>query len=194
MPLEYRVNWAGTPVTGAGVSVFHARTDGIATTGAASESFADRVRTFFEAIKGLVPGGITWSYPPEVLELDTTTKQLIDVHSISPPADSVSGAASSSHSRPSGGRVDWLTSAVVNGRRLRGRTYIVPLSGAQYDSAGSLTTTAITALEAAANTYRSTGVFTEATPVVWSRTHGILADIVGSNVDDRASILRSRRD
>jgi uncharacterized protein (DUF2342 family) len=194
VPLEYRVEWNGTAITGPGISVFHGRTDGVATTGAAAQSLANRVRTFWDAVKGLVPGGVTWTFPNEVTELDTSSGVLLGVHAVTSPADVVSGGASSSHSRPSGGRVDWNTSAVVAGRRLRGRTYIVPLTGAQYDSAGSLSTTCIATLESAATTYRSTGVFTEATPVVWSRTHGILADVIGSSVTDRASILRSRRD
>lgn len=194
MPFEYRVEWGGTAVTGPGVSVFHSRTDGIATAGTSAQSMADRCRVLFDAIKNLVPPGVTWTFPNEVTELDTTTGVLEDVHTITSPLDVVSTAASGGHSRPSGGRIDWNTSSVVNGRRLRGRTYIVPLAAAQYDTTGTLASGLITALETAATAYRSTSVFTAAQPVVWSRTHGVLADIVGSSVIDRASVLRSRRD
>jgi hypothetical protein len=194
VPFEYRVEWNGSVITGAGISVFHSRGDGVATNATTAQSMADRCRTLFDGIKALVPTGIIWTFPNEVTELDTATGVLTDVHSITPPADVSSSAGSTSYSRPSGGRVDWNTSAIVNGRRLRGRTYFVPLAGSTQDGTGGITTTAIATLETAANAYRNTGVFTAATPVVWSRTHGIVADIIGSSVIDRCSVLRSRRD
>lgn len=194
MPVEYRVQWAGTSITGPGVSVLHARTSGGATTSQCAQALADRARTFFDAVKAMVPAGVTWSFPPEATELDTATKQLIGVHAVTSPADVLSTGAASSWSRPSGGRVDWLTTAIVNGRRLRGRTYLVPLTTGSYDATGSIATTAIATLETAAAAYRNTGVFTASQPAVWSRTHGILADISGSNVPDLVTVMRSRRD
>lgn len=201
MPFEYRVEWAGTAMTGPGVSVFHGRSTVGGLGSDTAQDLADRCRAFFDALKATVPVGISWTFPNEVTELQTGIDEttgvagtLLDVHSVTPPAVVTSSGASASHSRPSGGRLDWNTDAVVAGRRLRGRTYIVPLAGGQYDTSGTLTTACMGVLTTAGAGYFNAGVFTDAQPVVWSRTHGILADITGASVDDRASILRSRRD
>lgn len=194
MAFEYRVNWSGTHVTGPGTSVFHGRADGIATNAQSAQDFADRVKKFFDDVRTLLPGGITWDFPGEVTELNTTTGILEDVHTVTAPVSQTSSGTAGNHSRPSGARVDWLTNAIVNGRRLRGRTFLVPLAASGYDSTGTLASGTLTTLGIAATNYRSTGVFTRMTPAVWSRTHGILGDITGANLDDRASVLRSRRD
>lgn len=194
MPLEYRVGWTGTPAEGGGVTVLHCRSAAGATTAAAATDFANRVKSFFDSVKTRVVGGVTWSFPPEVTELDTTTGQLEAVHAVTAPTDVVTTGSSTSYARPCGARVDWLTPAIVNGRRLRGRSFFVPIPGGEYDGIGSLQTTTVAAWEAAANVYKDTGFFTSSQPCVWSRTHGILADITAINVPDRATILRSRRD
>lgn len=201
MPFEYRVEWGGSLVTGPGVSVFHGRTTVGGTGFDTAQALADRCRKFFLDIVSLVPSGVSWTFPNEVTELQTgiseTTGQagtLLDVHAITPPATVNATATAGNHSRASGGRVDWNTESVVAGRRLRGRTYIVPLASLGYDSSGSLATTCITTLTTAGNNFKDATVFSNCQPVVWSRSHGIAADIVGASVDDRASILRSRRD
>lgn len=194
MPLEVTVDWTGTGLTGVGTSVFHGRTDGVATTSAAAQSLADRVRQFFFDVKGVIAPGITWVFRNEVLELDTTTGVLLSAIPVTPPISITSTGTSANYSRAVGARVDWNTSAVVNGRRLKGRTYLVPVSGGNLDTTGTLATSCIAACTTAATNYCNTGVFTQARPGVWSRTHGILADAIAGTVDDRTSVLRSRRD
>lgn len=194
MPLEVTVDWSGTGITGLGTSVFHGRTDGVATTSAAAQSLADRVRQFFFDIRGVMAPGITWTFRNEVLELDTSTGVLLSAVPVTPPITLSSTGSAANYSRAVGARVDWNTSAVVNGRRLKGRTYLVPVSGGNLDTTGTLASSCITAVQTAAAAYCNTGVFTSARPGVWSRTHGILADALAGTVDDRTSVLRSRRD
>lgn len=192
--LEYRVNWSGTAVTGPGTSVFHGRIATASTAGAAAQDFADRVRLFFGEVRGLIPTGVSWDFPGEVTELDTTTGVLEDVHAITPPSATTSSGAAGNHSRPSGARIDWLTSSITAGRRLRGRTFLVPLYSAGYDTTGTIASTTLTTLNTAAANYIDAGVFADCQPAVWSRTHGVLADIVSKSITDRATVLRSRRD
>lgn len=194
MPLEYRVEWSGTGITGPGLSVFHGRTDGVATTGTAMQALADRVRTFFDANKGKFPPGIGWTFPGEGLELDTTTGDLLDVHTVTAPARVDSTATSSGYSRAAGARVDWLTKSIVGKRRLRGRTFLVPMAGPNLAADGTLESTTIASLMTAATAYINQSVFSSCAPVVWSRTHGIAADITGIRIPDMTTILRSRRD
>jgi hypothetical protein len=159
----------------------------------AADDFGPRVRAFFDGIKAVFNSGVVWTFPGEVTELDTTTGVLEDVHAITAPAQVV-GTGSAAMAAPAGARVRWLTPAVVNSRRLAGSTFLVPLMASSYEPNGSLLGTSITTINTAATAYLDTGVFESCQPVVWSRTHGILADATAFVVPDKVAVLRSRRD
>lgn len=190
--LEYRALWQ-VGIGGPGSSVFHGRIPTATTAGDSAQALADRVRAFMEAVKTVVPGGVTWSFPSEVLEIDTATGVLEDVHNVTPPAN-VLATGNGVHAAPAGVRIEWRTLAIVNGRRLRGRTFIVPLSTAQYETNGTLVPTCITTLTNAGNAYKDSSVFNASQASIWSRTHGTQADITSFNVPDEVAVLRSRRD
>lgn len=192
--IEYRVKWGGGAITGPGTSVFHGRVTTLGSEGAAAEDLAGRVQALFTALASKFPSGITWSFPGEALALDVTTKALEDVLTFTAPAQVVSTATSSGYSRAAGARIDWLTPSIVSGRRLTGRTYLVPIAGPHMAADGTLESTSITSILAAANAYKDPAVFTDVQPAVWSRTHGILADITAARVPDMSTVLRSRRD
>jgi hypothetical protein len=192
MVLQYRVGWSGATVTGPGVTVFHSRPQGGATGSVAGAAEAARVRNAFVAVQAQVPAGVTWDFPGEVTELDTATGTLIAVHTFTKPADLTSTGSATSWARPAGGRVDWFTDGIVAGRRLRGRSFLVPLTGASYDGTGTLVTGAITALSAFAAARLATSASVAA--AIWSRTHGVSFDVTSFDVPDEVAILRSRRD
>lgn len=192
MVLEYRTNWsygAGSP----GVTVFHGREQVESGKQAAADDLASRVAEFFDDIAPLVPTEVEWTFSSEVLELDTSTGVLLQVLPVT-PASSVAGENVSTHAAPAGARVAWTTPAIVAGRRLRGATFVVPISSGAFDSDGSLTSGSIDGLNLAAAAFYDTGIFTSVAPSVWSRTHGIQADITGHQIPDRVAVLRSRRD
>lgn len=193
MVLEYRVGWAGQ-ITGPGVSVFHGRTALGSTDANAAQDLADATRLFFDAIKAHCPAGLSWVFGAEVLSLNTTTGVLEAAHAVVPPADVAATGSATSWSKPTGARVDWNTGAIAGGRRLRGRTYVVPLIGASYDSTGTISTSALTSLNAGAAAYVAHSGLVDVNPSVWSRVHGIQADITSHDVPDKAAILTSRRD
>jgi hypothetical protein len=189
MVYQYRPRWSGT-TGGPGVTVFNARR-GLGSPGF-PQQFADAVRPFFSALTGRVPNEVSWSFPGEVLEYDTVTGKLIEVYPVTAPANVVA-TSTGGYSHASGGRVDWHTQAIVNGKRLRGRSFIVPMAGSEFGPDGVLTAGARSALTNAAN-----GLITAmAGPgglVVWSRTHGIVADVESASVVAKGSVLRTRRD
>lgn len=190
--LEYRVNW-GSGATNPGVSVLHARIAGTSSAGAAATSFSERCRKFFDDIKGVVGGGIVWGFPGEVTELNTATGALEAVHVVTPPAN-VTSTGAGVYAAPAGIRVEWRTDAIVGGRRLRGRTFVVPLITSGYDTGGTIASSTLTTMASATSNYLSTVVFTSANPSVWSRTHGVQADITSAFLPDEVAVLRSRRD
>lgn len=192
MVLEYRATWTygvGSP----GYSVFHGRSVALDPDQQAADDLASRVGEFFEALDPVIPNDVVISFSSEVLNLDTSTGQLEGVLTVTPPGN-VFGQNTASHAAPAGARIAWTTPAIVAGRRLRGATFIVPISSGAFDTDGTLTSGVQTTLNAAALDFRSTGVFTSVQPSVWSRTHGIQADITGHQVPDRVAVLRSRRD
>jgi hypothetical protein len=192
MPLQYRVNWdygEGAP----GVSVFHGRGGESIPVGSAAQHMADDIAGFFTDIRSLVPSSVSWTFPSEVLELDTTTGDLEDVHAVTAPT-TVTASGGNGYAAPAGTAVRWFTAAIVEGRRLQGRTYLVPLSITQYATDGSIQPGTITTLNTAAGNLIDEGLGGEWNFSVWSRTHGIQADVLSHLVQDRVSVLRSRRD
>ena len=190
--LEYRIGWNAAG-TNPGVTVMHGRIPAAIAGQVASQSFADRCQKLMDDVKTLVAGATVWSFPGEVTELNTVSGDLEAVHVITPPAN-VTSTAAGNYSAPSGARIEWRTDAIVAGRRLRGRTFFVPLGAGVYDATGTLSTTTLTALTTAANNFKSNSVFGASQGSVWSRTHGIQADITSAFIPDEASVLRSRRE
>lgn len=192
MVIEYRANWEG-PVGGPGVTVWHGRTSVSGQDQAASEALAGKMHAFFDAIKALIPTGYTISFPGEAIELNTTTGALEDVYTFTAPADVVC-SGSGDWAAPSGARVEWRTGAIVSGRRLRGRTFIVPIAAGAYDSEGTIDSGTVTLLQGAADDALDDSLFSDVDLSVWSRTHGIQADITSASIPDEVTVLRSRRD
>lgn len=191
MPIQYRAVWT-VPGGGTGYSVFNLREGGAVTPDQAAQNAADDIRVFFTDIDHLLPNEVSISFESEALVLDTSTGVLQDVIPVTPPA-SVAGLGSGVWVGGAGGRVDWSTSAIVGGHRLRGRTYIVPLSAAAFETDGTLAAASIVSLAGAGNTLISNGGLDFAIGV-WSRTHGVFADAISASAPDKSAILRGRRD
>jgi len=204
MPSILRVKAKWTGFSGApGYSVFHLRdfgtggpteTEPSATEAAAA---ATRVRAFFTAIGGLLPPVALVNLEPEVDLIDVATGNLID----SMPTGSgagTSGSGTASYVASAGAVVNWRTGAVRNGRRLRGRTFLVPLSTAAFSTGGGLTGTAASTLRTAANNLASnTGspdLCVYGRPSGPGAADGVIAMVTSANVPDFAAVLRSRRD
>jgi len=86
--------------------------------------------------------------------------------------------------------VRWRTGTYVNGREIRGRTFLSGLNEAQSD-AGVIAAGTRTALQTAANTLVAR---TDVNLVVYSRVHFQAAVVETANVWSEWAMLRSRRD
>lgn len=186
---QYRAIWS-TAGGGTGYSIFHSVTDDLTPTQAAD--MAADIRVFFDTIKGLLPDDVLISFDSEVLELQADGT-LTDVVAIGTPT-AVSGSGATNYARPVGGRVDWVTGEIVGGRRLRGRTYIVPLLASAYDTGGTLTGVAQNALRQAAQDLLN-ALSADSIPLgVWSRKNSFAASVSSPSVPFSTAVLRSRRD
>ena len=97
---------------------------------------------------------------------------------------------------PVGAVVNWITGTVSGGRRLSGRTFLVPLSDWAYDNDGTLSSDAIGIINNAAAGLSSDAFAHDF--VIWSRPSGggtgAVGSVIGHRVPDMAAVLRSRRD
>lgn len=167
-------------------------------TGTAQQA-ADVTRAFLFACAGtaqnILPAGVSIQFQSSVDTLEPGTGSLVNSTAVTKPAD-VLGTGSGNFSSASGACISWLTSAIVGGHRVRGRTFLVPLASGGYDNQGTLATAYLASLQTAITTLLA------ATPdlVVWRRPISQAAGGGGTNlvlvgkVTDKAAVLTTRRD
>lgn len=159
------------------------------------EAQALAVRTFLNEAATYMPSDVTINIQPTASVIDEASGQITgEIDFAAPP--SVTGQTAGGYSAASGAVVNWNTSSFSNGRRVRGRTFLVPLSSDAYDANGDLSTGTLSILRTAA-----TELVNDPGPtplVVWSRpvggAGGSVSPVTSSSVPDLGAILRSRRD
>ncbi len=188
MPNIQRVRVALTGFPGGpGVSTFYA-IDGAA--------LLAPLRAYYFGRRNDFPNDVRFTFETVGDIIDPITGALMGTWTGTDPAD-VAGLGQGNYSAPSGLSVNWLTGDVLDGHRLRGRTFMVPLVSAAYDLGGSIEATVLSSwrAESAAFVAASAANF-----VVWHRPRllparaGGYSVVTGATVNDRAAVLRSRRD
>lgn len=119
-----------------------------------------------------------------------------------PAQAALPGFGTGAYPAPAGLCVTWNTGTVLDRKRLRGRTFMVPLAGDQYQNDGSLS-----ALSQSNHQINASTLVADAAAnfVVWHRPRpvslrypvaraGGYAAVVSANVRDKVAVLRSRRD
>lgn len=156
----------------------------------------DRVRAFFNAVNGILPGEVEYRLDGEVAIIDETTGMITDYEVAEASPGTGHGGDISGYSAASGAVVTWNTAGVRNGRRVRGRTFLVPLGGMSYQSDGTLTSSAISTISDAAQEMvgegfdSGFGIFSRPT----NGSAGGFYEVNGFRVPDMSAVLRSRRD
>lgn len=160
-----------------------------------AQSSVDRARNALLNLEAILPTDVRIVMEPEVQEIDESTGVITDFINVEPGV-SIGGGAVGIYSAVSGGVVNWRTNDLRFGRRIRGRTFIVPLASNTYDADGTLTASALNALNAFGDDLVGGDLDSEF--VVWSRPRdgsgGVAATVVQHSVPDMAAVLRSRRD
>lgn len=188
MPMyRVRVSWTGFP--GApGVSTFYEQS---------TITLPAKLRTFFEAIKAYLPSNVTLSYQSAGDIIEEASGGLGGDWSVTPTPANTTGTLGQVYAAPVGVVVNWRTGGIVNGHRVRGRTFLVPV---QQDTAtGGPNPTAIAAIQAAAAAL----VVSAPNMCVWSRPveaplpnprAGSAHPVTAAQVPGKYVVLRSRRD
>ena len=182
------VSWNGAGVVGLAVNVLHF--DG-------SNQSSPPVAGILSAYQGLataLPSGVTVSVPNAGDIIDDTNGQLVGVWA-GTGGGTVAGSTAGARAAGVGACVSWQTGGIVNGRRLRGRTFLVPLTSGAWDTDGTFQTSALAQLVAFGAALRAAGPL-----AVWHRpttpggTDGTSYGVTGHRVSDKTAVLRSRRD
>lgn len=160
-----------------------------------AQQVANRVISAFSDLSSILPEDVRITLEPEAAVIDSDTGVATSFEQIDTAADA-EGIAPGSYSAASGAVVNWRTNDVRFGRRIRGRTFIVPLSSIAYADDGTLGNSALGALRNFADTMIGGDLDSEFG--VWSRPRdgggGVFATATSYSVPDMAAVLRSRRD
>lgn len=165
------------------------------------DACANQMRTFFDSLKGLFHTTWTIQVQNTIQEFDSISSQLLAEHNVTTTPAVVTGTAVvAPYAGGSGASIGWKTGLFFYGRRLKGRTYLVPLAASVYESDGTLTAAAISTIKNAADALIAA---TGAEFCIWGKKFdtsnppiqigGGLAPAQSSVVKDAASQLRSRR-
>ena len=177
------VRWDG--FTGApGYSVFHAAPGG---------AVRDSIFAFFDSIKVNIPAGVSLTIPTTGDTYDVATGELTGTWSSGSGTTLITCSGGAQNVGNAGACVTWRTPGIAEGHKVRGRTFLVPLSVANYATNGTLDDAVVAALRSYAS-----ALVSAAAPQfsVWHRPKagagGSLHQINAATVTDRAAILRSR--
>ena len=182
------LQWSGPQVVGSAVTVLHYAGDvgGPPSSAAIGGAFGPFMGNFPTGLQLIIPGN------GDVIE--DTTGDLVDSWSTGADTTTTGGGVATAAAGV-GACVTWNTGGIVNARRLRGRTFLVPLTSAAYDSTGTLSATAYSALQAFGTALMATGPL-----AVWHRpttaggSDGTSYGVVSYRARDKVAYLSSRRD
>jgi len=107
--------------------------------------------TFFGSVKTYLPNAVTVNVPNTGKVIDEATGKMTGVWA-GGSASAQTGNGGANYPATAGCQIKWLTSGYVNGRRVQGRTYLVPLPTSAFTTTGTIATTTTGALFTAAST------------------------------------------
>lgn len=196
--LKVTAAWSGFTGSPGYSNFFFRETNPGASWDAGAFAAADKVHTFFNELKHIAPPNVAWKINTDVPVIDEFTGEMVDIASAGPRATLVSTGPVQSYSAATGAVVTWRTSGVRNGRRVRGRTFIVPAGYVTLQTDGTLTPEAVANYQAAANGLLAPNA--DRSFVVWARptavgaADGIAHKVISATVPDKVAVLKSRRD
>jgi hypothetical protein len=183
--------WTGGP-GGPGLTVMNVRY----TVGAITASLA-AVRAFWQSFLTDFPSAYSCQVQGSADIHESDTGVLSGVISGTIPAGtSFSGAGN--YAAGVGSQVKWITSGIHAGHRVQGRTFLVPLVSTRYDTDGTLVSSHLSTVNAAATTLISS-LASAGTPltIVSKPTDeapaGDISDVTSGVTVDRVATLRTRR-
>lgn len=192
-----KVVWSGF-TGGPGVNILHFGVTPETHTDAANQILT-ATRLFYAGLTNYLPASVSLSIDPAIEVVEPTEGQIQTVYTGTTPAK-IQGMATGNYSSASGAVVNWFTDDFVAGRRVRGRTFMVPLAAAAFDTNGTLSSGILTEMNTraanfAADESAQLSIFTRPVNVggISGRMGGQFR-VTSGRMNDKAGILSSRRD
>lgn len=178
--------WEGPSVKGLAVSVLHFSLDVVSPAAAALAAFT--------AAQPVVPGGVSIVVPTTGDVIDAATGDLTGVWSAPGDGGTVAGTTTAFAAAGVGACVTWETEGIVNSRRVRGRTFWVPMPAGYYEADGTIMQTALDELNEFGASLVASGLTVWHRPTTSGGSDGSSHDATSYRVRDRVAFLSSRRD
>ena len=178
-----------------------------APTDADADAAADRVETFFQALPAYLTNATRITVQSDAEVIEETNGEIVSVLNAGARVAIAGTGGTGGYSAASGAVVTWRTGGVVAGRRVRGRTFLVPLAASAYGADGTITTGLVGTLQTAGAALISIAGSPDVG--VWARPHKQHVNKAGETIPARdgswwaatsvtvptkVAVLRSRRD
>lgn len=191
------VNWSGF-IGGPGFTnlYFRAAAGGAITQGVADAATA-KVHTWLTAWLGALPMNVTVTVDPSV-EVVNDADGVLSAFFTTAPGAGRPGTGAGGYAAASGACINWYTTGIRFGRRVRGRSFMVPLYGGAFSTDGTIDDSKLSGFRTATSAMISTVDAAEL--AVWNRPlktvpgSGGSHVVTASTIPDKAAILSSRRD
>lgn len=198
--IRSKIDWQGGGIAGLAQTTLHHTITGDTFGQADATDLAAKLKQMLtDSLSPALPATVTVNVDPEFSVIDIPSGQVQNVYAATDNTQGVAGGSSGAYSVASGGVISLNTGQFVRGRRVRGRIFCVPLGGGSYDTGGTLSQPALTALSGFGNSLiqfsgsgRLLSVYSR--PSSKGATDGHVSVVTSASVRDKVAILRSRRD
>lgn len=168
-------------------------------TQAQADAAVVKTDAFIQFLKAHIAYGASLVTQADTEAIDVTTGELIAIVTTTPAAAATSTQSlGQKFTAASGAVVNWKTNEIRNGRRMRGRSFLVPLGISVVENNGTLDPGFMTSLNTAATALRavsgSSNLMVYGRPSAPGATDGTVGGVIAHSVPDMAAVLRSRRD
>lgn len=174
-------------------------------------TWSTNMDALWDAIWANAPGGATATVEHFGDEIEDTTGALVGAWDDHTSDHVVTGGGIGPYAPPVGALVQWRTGVILDGSRVQGHTFVVPMSGNSYDASGFIASTFRTPMQSAADAFvaaesssfviwhrpfpgRAAGPGTPPKPTAKAAHDGGHALVTSAVVPGKTAVLRSRRD
>lgn len=196
--LRAKINWTGW-VGGPGYTNLYFDDPGVSfPTQTEYDGIATIIDTWLDQWVGSIPVGINFLLDPTIEHVHATSGELFGFDTMTVDTARAGGDAGN-YSSAAGAVCNWYTNGVRNGRRIRGRTFMVPIGNSALENTGTLNNTRLTTLRNATATFAAAAI-NDYGLGVWSRPSapgvedGEWHRVTNFTIPDMTAVLTSRRD
>jgi hypothetical protein len=149
--------------------------------------------TFFNAIKAFFNNSISWNVPSSGDVVDEVSGLITGAWTAGTAA-SIVGGSSTAYAAGTGAYARWQTNGIVNGRRVKGRTFLCPLITSCYQTDGTILDANLATMNTAVTTLAAAGKLN-----IWHRPSAKGANdgsahlVTAGTGPDKVTSLRTRR-